>query len=81
MFTNTPSWRAKYYLKSIKDYSYLRNSDLKHNGDDEANFKSTVECMDVLGLSENEKDDIFRIISAILNLGNIEFRELENDKI
>lgn len=44
---------------------------------DAADFKDTLAAMNVIGLSQNEQDDIFRMLSAILWLGNILF--VEND--
>jgi myosin heavy subunit len=41
--------------------------------DDEDDFLLTQECMDDLGFSEDEKHDIFYIVSAVLLLGNIDF--------
>lgn len=44
---------------------------------DAADFKDTLAAMNVIGLSQNEQDNIFRMLSAILWLGNISF--VEND--
>lgn len=44
---------------------------------DAADFKDTLAAMNVIGLSQNEQDNIFRMLSAILWLGNISF--MEND--
>lgn len=42
---------------------------------DAADFKDTLAAMNVIGLSQNEQDNIFRMLSAILWLGNISFEE------
>lgn len=44
---------------------------------DAADFNDTLAAMNVIGLSQNEQDNIFRMLSAILWLGNISF--VEND--
>lgn len=43
--------------------------------DDHAEFKDTLDAMNVIGLSQDEQDSIFRMLSAILWLGNVTFRE------
>lgn len=43
--------------------------------DDHGEFKDTLEAMRVIGLSEAEQDNIFRMLAAILWLGNVSFRE------
>ncbi len=63
----------------MDDYAYIKNGDLLHQGDDDANFKNTVQCMDVLGFSEEEKDSIYKIISGILQIGNLEFVSTQDD--
>ncbi|KAL1960991.1 hypothetical protein VTO42DRAFT_4879 [Malbranchea cinnamomea] len=42
---------------------------------DEADFRETLEAMKIIGLSQGEQDNIFRVLSAILWLGNIQFVE------
>lgn len=43
--------------------------------DDPGDFKDTMEAMRVIGMTQEEQDDIFRMLSAILWLGNVTFRE------
>jgi myosin-1 len=43
--------------------------------DDHNDFKDTVNAMKVIGLGQNEQDDIFRMLATILWLGNITFVE------
>lgn len=43
--------------------------------DDIADFKETVQAMKVIGLSQGEQDQIFRMLAAILWLGNVTFHE------
>ena len=43
--------------------------------DDVADFKDTLNAMKIIGLSQIEQDDIFRMLAAILWLGNITFAE------
>lgn len=43
--------------------------------DDTADFKDTLNAMKVIGLLQGEQDDIFRMISTTLWIGNITFKE------
>lgn len=43
--------------------------------DDLAEFQDTLNAMKVIGLSQAEQDQIFRMLAAILWIGNIQFRE------
>lgn len=43
--------------------------------DDVAEFKDTLNAMKVIGLSQGEQDNIFRMLAAILWLGNVTFKE------
>ena len=45
--------------------------------DDVQDFKDTLHAMKVIGLSQHEQDDIFRMLAAILWLGNVSFVEDE----
>ncbi|XP_072396790.1 unconventional myosin-Va isoform X1 [Diabrotica undecimpunctata] len=41
--------------------------------DDLRNFEETVDALNLLGFSEKEQENMFKIIAAILHIGNIEF--------
>ncbi|PGH33041.1 myosin-1 [[Emmonsia] crescens] len=43
--------------------------------DDAADFKDTLDAMEIIGLAQAEQDNIFRVLSAILWLGNMQFVE------
>ncbi|KAG0677523.1 class II myosin [Pichia californica] len=43
--------------------------------DDSKDFIETIKAMDIIGLSKDEKDNVFRLLSAILWIGNISFIE------
>ncbi|QPG95817.1 class II myosin [Epichloe festucae Fl1] len=46
--------------------------------DDVADFQDTLNAMKVIGLSQAEQDEIFRMLAATLWIGNIQFQE-DND--
>lgn len=43
--------------------------------DDIADFQDTINAMKIIGLSQPEQDQIFRMLSAVLWIGNIQFQE------
>ncbi|KAL2432227.1 Myosin-1 [Exophiala dermatitidis] len=43
--------------------------------DDASDFRETLKAMQIIGLSKPEQDNIFRMLAAILWIGNITFRE------
>ncbi|PYH41241.1 class I myosin myoA [Aspergillus saccharolyticus JOP 1030-1] len=43
--------------------------------DDAAEFRDTLNAMGVIGMSEDEQDNVFRMLAAILWIGNVTFAE------
>lgn len=71
--------REKYGIQGPESYVYTsRAGALDVPGiDDLDDFKGTLSAMDVIGLSQTEQDEVFRVISTILWIGNLQFRENE----
>ncbi|KAK4418459.1 Myosin-6 [Sesamum alatum] len=65
----------KYKLGNPRTFHYLNQSNCYElNGvDDSKEYIATRKAMDTVGISSEEQDAIFRVIAAILHLGNIEF--------
>uniref|UniRef100_A0A803LAF0 Myosin-6-like n=1 Tax=Chenopodium quinoa TaxID=63459 RepID=A0A803LAF0_CHEQI len=65
----------QYKLGDPKTFHYLNQTNcIKLEGvDDGEEYLATRRAMDVVGLSPDEQDGIFRVVAAILHLGNIEF--------
>jgi len=72
--------KKKYYILDVEDYKYLtKSSKTKIKGvDDEQNFAETSEAMERILTREN-KDNLIRILSAVLLIGNIEFIDNQDD--
>ncbi|KAL6535163.1 hypothetical protein OROMI_026537 [Orobanche minor] len=68
----------KYKLGDPRSFHYLNQSNCyKLDGVDELKeYLSTRRAMDVVGISSDEQDAIFRVVAAILHLGNIEFAKV-----
>ncbi|XP_076957168.1 myosin-17-like [Bidens hawaiensis] len=70
-----PEDREKFKLESPQSYHYLNQSkSFELEGVSDAHeYLSTRRAMDIVGIGEEEQDAIFRVVAAILHLGNIEF--------
>ncbi|XP_010535820.1 PREDICTED: myosin-17 [Tarenaya hassleriana] len=70
-----PEEREKFKLGDPQSYHYLNQSKYyKLDGvDDTEEYLATRRAMDIVGISEEEQDAIFRVVAAILHLGNVEF--------
>ncbi|KAF3507785.1 hypothetical protein F2Q69_00000868 [Brassica cretica] len=70
-----PEEREKLKLGDPKSFHYLNQSKcFKLDGvDDTEEYLATRRAMDVVGISEEEQDAIFRVVAAVLHLGNVEF--------
>ncbi|GMN64120.1 hypothetical protein TIFTF001_033197 [Ficus carica] len=54
------------------------------NVDDAREYLETRNAMDIVGISQEEQEAIFRVVAAILHLGNIEFvkgKEVDSSKL
>ncbi|KAG4302223.1 hypothetical protein PCK1_001495 [Pneumocystis canis] len=73
-------YRENYGIQGPEAYFYTSASDcLSIDGiDDSSDFLETCKAMKTIGLSSNDENNIFRILSIILWLGNIQFQEDQN---
>eukprot|EP01091_Cochliopodium_minus_P000432 TRINITY_DN1040_c0_g1_i1.p1 TRINITY_DN1040_c0_g1~~TRINITY_DN1040_c0_g1_i1.p1 ORF type:complete len:1025 (+),score=324.78 TRINITY_DN1040_c0_g1_i1:24-3077(+) len=80
----TSSELQNYHLESDpKKYKYLSHSecfDVKGTNDKEE-FKAVIKSMKTLNFTENAKKATFRLLAAILHLGNIEFTEVGDQNV
>ncbi|XP_062220729.1 myosin-6-like [Phragmites australis] len=72
-----PEERERYKLGDPRTFHYLNQSNcFKLEGLDESKeYLETRKAMDIIGISSEEQEAIFRAVAAILHLGNIEFAE------
>ncbi|KAJ3017967.1 UNVERIFIED_CONTAM: hypothetical protein HDU68_011389 [Siphonaria sp. JEL0065] len=57
----------------LNDYMFLKDSKKEIEGvDDASDFKALTNAMSIMRISEEEQFSLYRVISAILNLGNIQ---------
>ncbi|KAI8523006.1 hypothetical protein RHMOL_Rhmol13G0041100 [Rhododendron molle] len=65
----------KYKLGSPKTFHYLNQSSCYElvGVSDAQDYLATRRAMDIVGISQQYQDAIFRVVAAILHLGNVEF--------
>ncbi|XP_030499748.1 myosin-6 isoform X1 [Cannabis sativa] len=70
-----PEEIAKYKLGHPRTFHYLNQSNCYElDGLDESKeYFATRKAMDVVGINSDQQDAIFRVVAAVLHLGNIEF--------
>eukprot|EP00866_Antonospora_locustae_P000374 jgi/Antlo1/374/304 len=75
------SLREELFLDDIHSYNYLKNRVEKlPTVDDAAMFQALNNSFDLLNITSKERKDFFKILSVILHLGNLDFRE-ENGQV
>ncbi|THU62385.1 hypothetical protein C4D60_Mb01t04580 [Musa balbisiana] len=67
----------RYKLENPRTFHYLNQSNCYEldDVDDSREYLETKKAMDIIGISTDEQDAIFRVVAAILHLGNIEFTD------
>jgi myosin heavy subunit len=74
---------TKYCLptRTAHDYAFLKDGVATADKiDDFAEFKHTCNAIKILGFTEDENTSMFKICSAILNFGNIKFKQKPRDE-
>lgn len=76
----------RFKLGNPKTFHYLNQSNCYEvaNVDDAREYLETRNAMDVVGIGQEEQDAIFRVVAAILHLGNINFvkgKEADSSKL
>lgn len=71
--------KEKFKLGNPQSFHYLNQSDCYEldGVDDSLEYLATIRAMDIVGISESEQEAIFRVVAAILHIGNIDFAKGE----
>lgn len=66
-------------MEDAKNYTFLSHGHVAVPGMDEPEeFAATMEAMRIMGISEEDTNSIWRIISGVLLFGNMEFKQERN---
>ncbi|CAO3663751.1 unnamed protein product [Umbelopsis ramanniana] len=76
----SPAYQEQFGLQGPESYLYTSKSGcLDVDGiDDVQDYQDTITAMNVVGLSQEEQDEIFKMLAIILWLGNVQFAEGED---
>ncbi|KAJ7535365.1 hypothetical protein O6H91_12G030000 [Diphasiastrum complanatum] len=71
----SPEDAERYKLSDVRSFHYLNQSNCYElNGvSNSREYSKTRRAMDVVGISPEEQEAIFRVVASILHVGNIEF--------
>jgi len=67
-------------LNRLEAFNYLKTTPHTTELDDVGDFKRMEQAMDAVGISIKTKMDIYRVVAAVLHLGNVNFEENTKDK-
>eukprot|EP00118_Oscarella_pearsei_P025773 m.308745 g.308745 ORF g.308745 m.308745 type:complete len:1237 (+) comp44674_c0_seq1:53-3763(+) len=64
-------------LTAVKEFRYLKNEDViaDPSMNDGQAFKAVERALDKIGISDSDKLNMYRIVAAVLHLGNIQFAD------
>eukprot|EP00004_Rigifila_ramosa_P020020 TRINITY_DN516_c0_g1_i1.p1 TRINITY_DN516_c0_g1~~TRINITY_DN516_c0_g1_i1.p1 ORF type:complete len:1655 (-),score=479.04 TRINITY_DN516_c0_g1_i1:157-4674(-) len=73
--------KAKYKIKAAKEYHYLNQSGVTtiDGVNDAEDFQKVKMSLNVLNMSESEIDGIMRVLSVVLLLGNLQFKDKDGE--
>ncbi|KAJ0797373.1 putative myosin ATPase [Helianthus annuus] len=76
----------RFKLGDPRTFHYLNQTNCYEvaNIDDGREYLETRNAMDVVGINQDEQDAIFRVVAAILHLGNVDFikgKEFDSSKV
>jgi myosin I len=71
------TYRQNFGVQEPTTYLYTSKSRCQdvEGIDDHADFRETVNAMTIIGMTQAEQDNLFRMLAAILWIGNIQFAE------
>ena len=77
---NNPALAETLKLTNAELFNYLCQSGVVHIDGvlDDKDFEDMQNSMDILRFSQDEKDEMFRIIAGVLHFGNVKFKLVEN---
>ncbi|CDO95324.1 unnamed protein product [Kluyveromyces dobzhanskii CBS 2104] len=73
--------KSQLKLTKVEDYHYLnQGGDSQIAGvDDAAEYRDTVDALSLVGIQQNTQFQLFKILAALLHIGNIEIKKSRND--
>ncbi|XP_063058271.1 myosin-11a isoform X2 [Engraulis encrasicolus] len=73
--------REDLLLEPWNKYNFLLEGHVQIPGnEDDDMYVETMEAMEIMGFSEEERIDVLKVVSSVLQLGNIEFKKERNQE-
>ncbi|XP_076871423.1 myosin-11a isoform X2 [Brachyhypopomus gauderio] len=73
--------REELLLENFNKYRFLMEAHVQIPGtQDDEMYEETMEAMSIMGLTEEERLGILKVVSTVLQLGNIEFKKERNQE-
>uniref|UniRef100_H2TRH2 Myosin, heavy chain 11a, smooth muscle n=1 Tax=Takifugu rubripes TaxID=31033 RepID=H2TRH2_TAKRU len=73
--------REELLLEPFSNYRFLSDGHVQITGqEDDELYDETMEAMNIMGFSEEERNDILKVCSTVMQLGNIEFKKERNQE-
>ncbi|GAV48760.1 hypothetical protein ZYGR_0N01650 [Zygosaccharomyces rouxii] len=73
--------KKELHLTSAEDYTYMnQGGETEIPGvDDAQEYKTTVDALTLVGVDQEVQSQVFKILAALLHIGNIEIKKTRND--
>ncbi|XP_075422211.1 myosin-11 isoform X2 [Ascaphus truei] len=74
-----PAWKEELLLEGFGNYTFLSHGYVPIPSQDDTDmFLETLEAMEIMGFNEDEQLSMMKVISSVLQLGNIVFKKERN---
>ena len=69
----------KYIIEPGKSYTFLSQNEVTVGGiDDAEEFAATMQALRIMGVTDDDLDSIWKVVSGVMLFGNMEFRQERN---
>ncbi|KAM3915796.1 myosin-11 isoform 4-T4 [Leptodactylus fuscus] len=74
-----PAWKEDLLLEGFGNYTFFSHGYVPVPSQDDGDmFQETLEAMEIMGFTEDEQLSMMRVVSSVLQLGNIVFKKERN---
>ncbi|KAK9539701.1 hypothetical protein VZT92_002203 [Zoarces viviparus] len=81
MIAGAQEKREELLLESFSNYRFLSSGHVRVTGqEDDDLYEETMEAMKIMGFTDEERIDILKVCSTVMQLGNIEFKKERNQE-
>ncbi|XP_077305053.1 myosin-11 isoform X3 [Lithobates pipiens] len=74
-----PAWKEELLLEGFSNYTFMSHGYVPIPSQDDSDmFQETLEAMEIMGFNEEEQISMMKVVSSVLQLGNIVFKKERN---